>query len=228
VPAYDSPAAPSVDDIGILAQLLPDRGKTKFLRGVAILFLAFGGLGSLSVLWDVFTELHARHSWPVADGFISSREIKSNKGRPGNTTRGTRYWMEYEVRFAVPAAQCLTGTISSDVLDPFPCWGTVRTGATGSWTTVSGWAPRHPLNSPAQILHDPQGPNVKIADESPWLVYPWNSIVVIFTWVACFSTMLNVIQRRLRFLETLAEDYTAAAPQSPKSARDDLIDLRLS
>lgn len=228
MPGYDNPAVPPVNDIGILAQLLPDRGKTKFLRGVAILFLAIGGLGSLLVLWDAFTEFHARQSWPVADGFISSLQIKSNKGRPGNTTRGTRYWMEYEVRFAVPVGECLTGTISSDAGEPFPCWGTLSTRTTRSWSTVSAWALRHPLNSAVRILHDPQGPNVKIADESPWLVYSWDSIVTIFAWVAFFSTMLNVIQRRLRFLETLPEDYSAAGPQSPKPARDDLIDLELS
>jgi hypothetical protein len=228
VPVYDNSAPPPVNDTGIVAQFLPDRGRTKFLRGVAILFLGFGGLASLFVLLDVFGELYARHSWPVADGFVYAHDVKSSKGRPGNTTRQTMYWVEYGVRFGVPADQCLTGAISGGAHEPFPCWGTASTRTTATWATANAWALQHPLNATVRILHDPQGPSVKIADESPWLIYPWNSILILFGWLAFFATMLNVIQRRLQFLETFPGDYSAAPPQPSQPGPDDLIDLKLS
>jgi hypothetical protein len=48
--AADTPSVPSsqpVNDIGFLAQLMPNRGRARFLRGVARLFLAIGILGSV-------------------------------------------------------------------------------------------------------------------------------------------------------------------------------------
>jgi len=115
-----------VDDGGFLAQLMPNRGRARFLRGVARLFLAIGILGSISVGARVISEFHARHSWPVARGVVTAKDVKSNKDIPGNLNRRTNYWIQYEVRFAVPAEQCRTGTIYGDEREPLACWGIAR------------------------------------------------------------------------------------------------------
>ena len=218
-----------VDDNGFLAQLMPNRGRARFLRGVARLFLAIGILGSISVGARVISEFHARHSWPVAQGVVTAKDVKSNKDSPGNLSRPTNYWIEYEVRFALPAAQCLTGTISGDEREPLPCWGIARTRSTDSSATAYQWLMRHPLNSAVGILHDPAGPNIKIAGESFWLVYPVKGILGMSGWVAFFLGFLHVTQRRVQFLETLPDDYDASPPPASKPpGPNDLIDMKLS
>src|SRR5438034_8663849 len=112
------PSSQPANDSSFNRALMPNRRSTRFLRGVARLFLAFGVLGCLSVFVSVLSEFHARHSWPVAQGEITAADVQSNKGRPGNATRYTSYWVEYQVRFAIPVEQCLTGTISADQQDP--------------------------------------------------------------------------------------------------------------
>ena len=218
-----------VDDNGFLAQLMPNRRRAQFLRGVARLFLAIGILGSISVGARVISEFHARHSWPVAQGVVTAKDVKSNKDSPGNLSRPTNYWIEYEVRFALPAAQCLTGTISGDEREPLPCWGIARTRSTDSSATAYQWLMRHPLNSAVGILHDPAGPNIKIAGESFWLVYPVKGILGMSGWVAFFLGFLHVTQRRVQFLETLPDDYDASPPPASKPpGPNDLIDMKLS
>ncbi len=213
-----------VNDIGFLAQLMPNRGRTRFLRGVARLFLVIGILGSLSVSARVISEFHARQSWPVAQGVVVAKDVKTNKDIPGNLTRHTNYWIEYEVRFAVPAEQCRTGTIYGDEREPLPCWGIARTRSTESTATANDWLMRHPLNSAVGILHDPNGPNIKIAGEPFWLVYPVKEILVMSGWMAFFLTFLDITQRRLQFLETLPDDYDASPPPSQPPRPDDSID----
>ena len=223
------PSSQPVNDGGFFAQLMPNRGRALFLRGVARVFLAIGILGSISVGASVFSELHARHSWPVAQGVIVAKDLKDNKDIPGNLTRHTNYWIEYEVRFALPAAQCLTGTISGDEREPLPCWGIARTRSTDSSATAYQWLMRHPLNSAVGILHDPAGPNIKIAGEPFWLVYPVKGILGMSGWVAFFLGFLHVTQRRLQFLETLPDDYDASPPPASKPpGPNDLIDMKLS
>ena len=225
--APNVPSTPAINDQGFYAVLMPNRGKTLFLRGVVWVFLVFGALGCLSVAVSVLSEYRARHSWPVAQGVVTAVEVKFNKGRPGNISRRTNYWVEYEVRFAVPDEQCLTGTISAN--DPLPCWGSGRTRATDSWTTANEWLSRYRLNSAVGILHDPNGPNVKIVGESSWLVYPWKGILVMAGWMAFFLLCLAMTQRRLQYLETLPEDYDESPPPSSQSpGPNDLIDLKLS
>ena len=99
------PSSQPVNDTGILDPLMPNRGRTEFLRGVALLFLGIGVLGCLSVGASVLSEFHARHSWPVAQDLVIGEDVKSNKGRRGNITRYTNYRVEYEVRFGVPAGE---------------------------------------------------------------------------------------------------------------------------
>jgi hypothetical protein len=137
--------------------------------------------------------------------------------------------VEYEVRFGVPTGQCLTGTIYGDEREPLPCWGIARTRSTDAPATANAWLSRHPLNSAVGILHDPNGPNIKIVGEPSWLVYPWTGILGMSGWTAFFLTFLNITQRRLRFLKTLPENYDASPPPSSKpQGPNDLIDLKLT
>ncbi len=226
------PTAPApADDDGFLAQLLPNRGRARFFRVFIRIFLAVGVLGGLSLIWDVYADLHARHTWPVADGEVISASQKDSKGIPGatSTEKHTRYWVEYEVRFAVPTDQCKTGTVYADEQDSMPCWGVVRTRSTSSPYAVNDWLIHgYPRNSHVQILHDPNGPDVKIAGESVWLVYRWDKIFLMSGWLAFFGTFYTIVRRRLEYLETLPEDYDAFPSRPLAQPRpDDLIDLKL-
>jgi len=222
------PSSQPVNESAFFRVLMPNRGRTRFLRGAVLLFLAFGALGSLSVTVRVLSEFYARHRWPVAQGVVTAAEVKSYTG-PSSRDHVTHHFVEYEVRFAVPADQCLTGTIYGDEREPLPCWGIVRTRSTDSSATANAWLERHRLNSSVGVLHDPSGPEVKIVGESPWLVYPVKGILTMSAWMAFFLTFLNITQRRLQFLETLPEDYDASPPPSSQPpGPNDLIDLKLS
>jgi hypothetical protein len=208
--------------------LMPNRGRTRFWRGAMRFFLWLGVLGCVSVGVSVFREFYARHSWPVAQGEVVAADIKASEGGTGRQ-HFRNYHVEYQVRFAVPTNECLTGATSSDELEYLPCWGIVRTRNTGSSSTAADWLIRHRFNSAVGILHDPNGPGVKIADESPWLVYPWTEISTMFAWMALFLTFLNITQRRLQYLETLPDDYDESPPPSSQPPDpNDLIDLKLS
>src|SRR6266571_9067872 len=176
-------------------------------------------------------DLHARHTWPVADGEVVSASQKDSIVFPGATTteKHTRYWVEYEVRFAVPADQCKTGTVSVDEQGSMPCRGIVRTRSTSSpYAVYDLLSHGYQRNSHVQILHDPNGPDVKIAGESAWLVYSWDKIFLILGWLAFFLTLHTIVQRRLEYLETLREDYDAfPSRSSPQPGPDDLTDLNL-
>ena len=199
------PSSRQVNENTFFDVLMPNLGRTRFLRGAVLLFLAFGALGCLSVTVRVLSEFYARHRWPVAQGVVTAAEVKSYSG-PSSRDHVAHYFVEYEVRFAVRADQCLTGTIYGDEREPLPCWGIVRTRSTDSSATANAWLERRRLNSPVGILHDPTGPDVKMVVESAWLVYPVKGILTMSAWMAFFLTFLNITQRRLQFLETLPED----------------------
>jgi hypothetical protein len=221
------PSSQPVNENAFFSVLMPNRGRTRFLRGAVLIFLAFGVLGCLFVTVRVLSEFYARHRWPVAQGVVTAAEVKSYTG-PSSRDHVTHYFVEYEIRFAVPADECLTGTIYGDEREPLPCWGIVRTRSTDSSATANAWLERHRLNSAVGVLHDPTGPDVKIVGESPWLVYPVKGISIMSAWMAFFLTFLNITQRRLQFLETLPEDYDASPPSSQPPGPNDLIDLKLS
>lgn len=224
MPAIDIPSPTPTDSNGVMAQLLPNRGQARFFRVVIRFFLGVFLLAALSQVWDIYAELHARQTWPVAPGEIVSVTQRDSKGVPGNGSRRTRYWLEYEVRFAVPIDQCRTGTTYGEQ-DPMPCAGVVRTRSTESSTTVYQWLIHgQSLHSRVQVLHDPDGPGVKIAGESAWLIYRWDKIFTLTGLLLVFFIAHAVVQRRMEYLETLPENYTAR----PQTGRDGPIDLKLS
>lgn len=116
-------------------------------------------------------------------------------------TRRTRYWMECEVKFDVPADECLTGVTAADTRDPYPCFGTVRSRATTTWGVTNGWTNPRFLSTPKRILHDPHGPDVKFADESSWLAYPWPSILAMSGWMIFCLVFLAMIRWRIQVIK---------------------------
>jgi len=217
-------SAPPAEDSGIIAQILPNRGTAGFFRWIIRIFLAIFLLAAMVQAWDIYAELHVRRTWPVANGQIVSVTQRDSKGFPGYANKRTRYWVEYEVRFAVPASQCKTGAIHGET-DSMTCSGIVRTRSTDSPSAAYQWLNQgYRLNSHVQVLHDPNGPGVKIAGESAWLVYRWDKICTLGGLLAFFLIAHAVVQRRLEYLETLPEKYTAP----PQTGPDGPIDLKLS
>jgi hypothetical protein len=207
---------------------MPNQGRTRFLRGVILFFLVVGALGCLSVAVSVLSEFHARHNWPVAQGNVTAVDEKSYTG-PSSRDHVDHYFVEYEVRFAVPAEQCLTGTTFVNGGEPPSCVGIVRTRKTDSQILANTWLERHPLNSAVGVLHDPNGPGVKIVGESASLVYPWQEIFGMSGWMIFFLIFLTITQRRLQFLKMLPEEYDASPPSSSQPpGPNDLINLKLS
>jgi hypothetical protein len=189
-------------DNSFFAALLPTAGRTRFVRGAILLFLGCGALGSLAVFANVFSEFHARHSWSVASGHVTAVNVKSYTG-PSSRDRVPHYFVEYQVRFSVPVEQCLTGTTFVVDYEPPLCEGIVRTRTTNSQALANSWAERHRFNPVVEVLHDPNGPGVKIVGEPASLIYPWTEIFVMSGWIILFFTLLIITQRRLRYLETL-------------------------
>ena len=231
MPSLNSAQLARIDDTGILAQLMPNRTRAKLLRFSALFCIVISSLFGLSTLQIVFSEIYKRHEWPVARGSVLAYERKQADERdvhPENRSARTMYWTEFQVQFDVPAAECRTGT-TWGTPQPFPCIGVFRTPPTRSWQEANAWTQRHPLNSPARILHDPVGPGVEFADESAWFAYPWEKIFIFLGLLALSLVFFNATQRRLRFLEVLPEDYDATVPPTSQEQKpDELIDLKLS
>jgi hypothetical protein len=206
---------------------MPNRGSAKFLRRAILLFLLIGAIGCLFLVARVLSEFHARHSWPVAPGRVTAATLKSYRG-PSIRDHVDHYFVEYEVSFAVPTEQCLTGTTFVIDREPPACVGTVRTRTTNSAALANTWLERHSPNSSVDVLHDPNGPGVKIVGEPASLVYPVRDMGIMSGWVIFFLIFLSVTQRRLEYLNSLPDNYDSspsAAPQPP--AGEDLIDLKL-
>jgi len=205
------PASQLVNESNFFAALMPNRGRTRFVRAAILLFLGGGALGWIAIAARVSSEFHARHSWPVAQGHVTDVRVKSYTG-PSLRDHVSHYLVEYEVRFAVPAEQCLTGTTFVIDREPALCEGIARTRTTNSQALANTWLERHRFNPAVEVLHDPNGPGVKIVGEPAYLVYPWREIFGMSGWMIFFLTFLIITQRRLRYLETLPENYDASPP----------------
>lgn len=228
MPTSSLPLSQPVDDNKFFAALMPNRGRTKFLRGAILLFLFIGAIAWIVIAVRVLSEIHARHSWPIAQGYVTAVHEKSYTG-PSSRDRVNHYFVEYEVRFAIPPEQCLTGkTLIIDQEAPL-CEGIARTRTTNSQALANSWLERHQFQAAVGVLHDPNGPGVKIVGESVDLVYPWQEIFIMSGWMIFFLIFLTITQRRLQFLKTLPEDYDASLPPSSRPpGPNDLIDLKLS
>lgn len=213
---------------GFFTALLPNRARTKFVRAAVLLFLVGGTLGWIAITATVFSELHARHKWPLAQGHVTDVRVKSFTG-PSLRDRVPHYFVEYEVRFAVPTEECLTGTTFVIDRETPLCEGIVRTRTTDSQALANEWGERHRFNPAVGVLHDPNGPGVKIVGEPAYVIYPWKEIVGMSGWMIFFLILLVVTQRRLQHLKMLPEGYDASLPTQSQPPKDeDLIDMKLS
>lgn len=194
----ETPSSPPASDSGFLSGVIPNRDRGRFLRAAVVLLIAFSSIGCIFLLETFLAEFHARHHWPVARGEVVSCEEKTGEGM---SRRRTLYWMECEVRFDVPADQCLTGTTAADTGEPYPCYGIVHSPPTTQWGVTNGWTNPQFLSTPKRILHDPQGPDVKFADESAWLAYDLPNILMMSAWMIACLVFLAAIQWRIRVIE---------------------------
>ena len=216
------------NDNSFFSAIMPNRGRTKFVRGAILLFWGVGALGCIVIAGRVLSEFHARHTWPVAQGYVTAVNLRSYTG-PSSSDHVSHYFAEYEVRFAVPLEQCLTGTTFVADREPPSCVGIARSRTTDSWALANAWLERHRPGTAVTVLRDPNGPSVKIMGEPASLVYPWRDIALMSAWMIFFSICLAITQRRLRYLETLSQDYDASPLSKPQPSRgDDLIDLKFS
>jgi len=219
---------PSVNESNFYSVLFPNRGRTRFVRGAILLFVTVGLLAWLVIAARILTEFYARHSWPISEGRVTDVRVKSYMG-PSARDHVSHYFVEYEVRFAIPVERCLTGMIFVPDGQPKLCEGTARTRTTDSQALAIAWAERHRFNAAVGVLHNPNGPEVKIVGEPAYLVYPWKEISVMSVWMIFFLSFFTIAQRRLRYLETLPENDDASPTcQSQPGKSDDVIDLKLS
>jgi hypothetical protein len=141
-----------------------------------------------------------------------------------------RYWVEYEVRFAVPADQCRTGIIYTGPPETMPCHGIIRTRSTQSTYRAYDWLIHgYHVNEPVKVLYNPRGTEIKIAGESIWLRYNTDRLMLNALWVLVFFGLYASAQRRLEYFRSHPEAETVP-PQShsPADDRYKLTDLDLS
>src|SRR5947209_7579377 len=189
---------PPASDSGFLSGLIPNRDRGRFLRAAVLLFLVFSSVGCFLLLDEFLEEFQARHNWPVARGEVVSCEEKTGERMP---RRRTVYWMECEVRFDVPADQCLTGVTAAEIRDPYPCFGIAHSPPTTQFGVTNGWSNPQFLSTPKNILHDPHGPQVKFADESAWLAYDLPNILMMSGWMIVLLVSFAIIQWRIHVIE---------------------------
>ena len=211
----------------------PNSGRARLVKVVAGIFLVVGIIGAVDRVASICADLHARHTWPSVNGEIVSANQTDDNENPSfkvSLSDRKRYWVEYEVRFALPEAQCKTGIIYTGPSETMPCRGMVRTRSTQSTSRVYDWLIHgYHVGEPVQVLYNPNGPEIKIAGESIWLRYNTDRLILSALWVLVFSGLYALAQRRLSYFRSHPEAETVPAPpSSPTDNRDQLTDLDLS
>jgi hypothetical protein len=193
--------------------LFPNAGSARLWRLVAGFFLLVGVLALFERAWTLTADWHARRTWPVANGEIVSAKQQDDKDfsrRYGSLRGRTRYWVEYEVSFAVPAEQCRTGLIQEGPSETMPCRGIVKTRSTQSTSDAFQWLLHgYHLNQPVKVLWDPEGTSrtdIKIVDEPIWLWYNLDRLALSLTWVLGFSALYAFSHNRLAYLKSHPEE----------------------
>ena len=198
------------------------------------IFLLAGILALSERVWVLASDLHARHTWPVADGQIVSAKQQDDSEMPGRLRGHTRYWIEYEVRFALPPERCRTGIIYEGPSESMPCHGIVQTRSRQSTAEVFQWFLHgFHVNEPVKVLWNPEGTastDVKIAEESIWVRYNFGRLIFSLLWVLGFGTVYLFSRRELLYPARRDEDegqgqqaYVRDRPDS----NDQLTDLDL-
>jgi len=182
---------------------------------------------------NISVDLNARRTWPSADGEIVSANQTDDDENPSlkvSLSDRKRYWVEYEVRFAVPADQCRTGIIYTGPPETMPCHGIIRTRSTQSTYRAYEWLIHgYHVNELVKVLYNPHGTEIKIPGESIWLRYNTDRLMLNALWVLVFFGLYAFAQRRLEYFRSHPEAETVPPqPPSPADDRYELTDLDLS
>jgi hypothetical protein len=187
--------------------IVPNAGQARLLALVAGCFLIVGCISLGERALTLSADWHARRAWPSADGEIVSatQQDDSELSRKYGSVRGrTRYWVEYEVRFAVPPERCPTGMISEGVAELMPCRAVVRTRSTQSSSELFQWFLHgYQVNQRVRVLWDPDAhgrADVKIVGEPLWLWYNLDTLALSMVWVLGFGVLFVFLRRREAFL----------------------------
>lgn len=213
-----------------MSTFFPNTAYVRLWRVAVRLLLVFGAIAALEQSWGIASEIHARYSWPSAPGKIVSAQIEDDRNMPGKISDSlhTHYWVEYEVRFAVSEDQCRTGAFYGGPGMAMPCAGKVRTRSTRSPQQIWRWMRDPSISSHSvTVLHNPNGPEIKIAGSSVWIFYPWTNSVLAFVLVIGFSILHAFLQRRLKYLESHPEVQANPAETLPRD-ENELTSLDLS
>lgn len=221
----------------MINQFFATSGSARLWKFVAGLFLIAGLLALTERIWTLAADLHSRSIWPSTAGEILSatQQDDRNLSRRASIRGRTRYWVEYEVGFAVPASQCRTGIVYEGPAETLPCHGVVRTRSTQSSGEAFQWLLHgYHVHQPVKVLWDPAGTlstDIKIAGESIWLRYNTDRLVVSLVWVLAFAGLYVFSQSRLEYFKT--HPGKEVSPQvtergSNSKDRNQLTDLDLS
>lgn len=217
------------------AGLFANSGNARMWKFVAGIFLVAGCLALTERVWTLTADLHARKTWPVADGEIISatQQDDNDLSRRSGSIRGqTRYWVEYEVAFAVPAGQCRTGIIYEGAVDGMPCHGIVSTRSTHSTGEVFQWFLHgYQVQEPVKVLWDPAGTrstDIKIVGESIWLRYNTDRLVLSLIWVLAFGVLYAFSRSRLEYFKNHPEEEICPQNADQAASDDRLTSLNIS
>lgn len=210
----------------VTAALLANSGNARMWKFVAGIFLLAGCLVLTQRIWTLSTDLYARRTWPIADGEIISatQQDDNDLSRRAGSIRGhTRYWVEYEVGFALPKEQCRTGIVYEGPAESRPCHGIVKTRSTQSTAEVFQWLLHgYHVHEPVKVLWDPAGTrstDIKLAGQSIWLRYNTDRLVLSLLWVMTFGGLYAFSRSRLEYFQNHSEEevWPQAAEQGSKS-----------
>lgn len=184
--------------------LLPNPAYVRMWKLVAGFFLLVGLLALTERLLTLTLDIHARRTWPVAEGSIVHASLQDDtqlSNRAGSIRGRTRYWVEYEVSFAVPMERCRTGLIYEGPGEVMPCHGIVRTRSTQSAAEASAWLRNgYHVNQFVQVLWNPEGTastDIKIAGQPIGRGYNFGRLTIAILWVIGFGAVYVFMQRRL-------------------------------
>jgi hypothetical protein len=221
-----------MDESGWVTSLFPNSGYARLVKVIAGIFLAVGIFGLADRVATISADLHARRTWPTADGTVlSARQTNDNENpsRKVSLSDRKRYWVEYEVSFAVPEDQCRTGIVYTGPAETMSCHGIIRTRSTQSTHQAYSWLVHgYHVNERVKVLYNPNGSEIKIAGQSLWLRYNADRLMLNALWVLVFFGLYTVAQRRLAYFRSHPEAETLPAPPGPPADDSDrLTDLDL-
>lgn len=176
--------------------LFQNAAYARLWRLVAGVFLLVGCVALIAAVWTATVDARARRNWPTAPGDIVlvSQQDDSVLAHRYSSIRGrTRYWIEYTIRFDLPADRCRTGMLSEDSSHRMFCEGIVKTRTTISTAQAFDWLLHaYQLNQPVTVLWDPDGKtasDIKIAGEPLRLRYNPVDVALLIGWVVGFGAL---------------------------------------